>query len=470
MPFSGHHPARRLLALLVLAVLGLACGTGVSSAEPPAPPDAFYDRPAGLDAYQPGQVIRSRPVTVRALQLLPVAVQAWQLLYRTADAQGRPDAAVTTVMVPHGPAQARPLLSYQAATDSTLRVCAPSYSLVHGAPIDFAAPTGPLTLTLPGAEMLFVAAGLAQGWAVTMPDHGGLDDRFLTPHQPGYAVLDSIRAAQSFTPLGLAGPGTPTALWGYSGGAIASSWAVEEQPGYAPELNIVGAAIGAPERDLEASLRAANQKLLAGLIPIALASMGKDSPEFAAELDQYLTPSGREIVARARNHCAAQNVLSNLLFDYNLHLTVPVEQALANPVIRREIDVRSVTGRAPTVPTYVYNGVSEEVAPVSGTDKLVASYCAGGAPVTYRREIFPQHTPLELLTTHGTVVATGGPGALAWLTQRLAPGAPPVTAGCDIQTVPSTLLAPDALAVGLPPLLQGVLGGLTGAPLGVGAR
>lgn len=463
---SRRHPEGRLFALVVLTVLGLVLGSGISAAEPPPPADAFYDRPAQLSNYQPGEIIRSRPVTVRALQLLPVNVQAWQLLYRTADADGRPDAAVTTVMLPHGPAQPRPLLSFQAATDSTLRVCAPSYSLVHGAPIDFSAATGPLTLTIPGAEMAFVAAGLAEGWAVTMPDHGGLDDRFLTPRQPGYAVLDSIRAAQSFAPLGLAGPQTPTALWGYSGGAIASSWAIEEQPAYAPELNIVGAAFGAPERDLEASLYSANQKVLGGLIPIALASMGKDSPEFAAELDQYLTPSGRDIVARARNHCAAQNVLANLLFDYNLHLTVPVEQVLANPVIRREIDIRSVTGRAPTVPAYIYNGISEEVAPITGTDKLVNSYCAGGAPVTYRREVFPQNTILEQLSTHGVVVATGAPAAFTWIKQRLTPGAPAVPAGCDIQTVPSTLLTPGALETALPAFQESLIATITGAPIG----
>lgn len=34
------------------------------------------------------------------------------------------------------------------------------------------------------------------------------------------------------------------ALWGYSGGALASEWAVELRPQYAPELKFVGAALG----------------------------------------------------------------------------------------------------------------------------------------------------------------------------------------------------------------------------------
>ncbi|WP_308127617.1 lipase family protein [Rhodococcoides kroppenstedtii] len=242
--------------------------------EPTPPADSFYDRPADLDEAAPGEVLRSRPVAVRALQLLPIAVDAWQLLYRTTAADGSPDATVTTVMIPRG-ASPKKLLSYQAATDATLRECNPSYSLTQGLPIDFSVPAGPLTLTLPGVEVLLATSGLAQGWAVTMPDHGGVDARFLTPRQPGFAVLDGIRAAQSFSPAGLE-PNGPTALWGYSGGAIASSWAVEEKEEYAPELNIVGAAFGAPERDLEASLQSANGGLLAGLIPVALNRPGPD--------------------------------------------------------------------------------------------------------------------------------------------------------------------------------------------------
>ena len=35
---------------------------------------------------------------------------------------------------------------------------------------------------------------------------------------------------------------TPTGMLGYSGGSIATEWASELAPSYAPELNIIGAA------------------------------------------------------------------------------------------------------------------------------------------------------------------------------------------------------------------------------------
>lgn len=465
------HPSVRTvsaaLALLTAATMATAINASTAAAapqEPPPPADAFYNQPSDLASWSPGDVIRSRPVEVKALQLLPLNVQGWQLLYRTTGMDGAPEATVTTVIIPEGPAKPRPLLSYQAATDSTLRVCGPSYTLTEGSPIDFGAPTGPLTISLPAAEIALAAAGLYQGWAVSMPDHGGANDRFLTPHQPGFAVLDGIRAAESFNPLMLAGVETPVALWGYSGGAIASSWAIEEQPTYAPELNIKGAAFGAPERDLEASLLAVNRTPLAGLIPVALSSIGKDSPEFELELDKYLTPQGKALVDRTRNHCAGQNVLSNLWFRYEPYLNEPISTVLSNPVVRREIDARGVTGRAPTAPAYVYNGVTEEVAPISGTDKLVDSYCVGGAPVTYRREALPPNPIPQISSTHAIVLATGAPGAFEWIKGRLADNAPTLT-GCDIQTVPSTLDTDGIKAFG-PPFLGALIAAATGTPIG----
>ncbi|NMO01886.1 triacylglycerol lipase [Gordonia sp. TBRC 11910] len=446
-----------------VAAATLTATTGVASAEPAPPRDSFYDAPANFAAAAAGQVLKSRPVNVRALQLFPVHVQAWQLLYRTADQYGKPDVTVTTLMIPEGARYKRKLLSFQAATDSILRVCGPSYSLTHGLPIDLYSRTGPITLTNGGAETLLAAAGLTKGWAVAMPDHGGSRNSFLTPHQPGYAVLDGIRAVQNFMPSQLPKK-TPTALWGYSGGAIASSWAVEEQPTYAPELNIKGAAFGAPERDLGASLKSVNFTPLAGLIPIALGAIGKDSPAFHARLNQFLTPRGRQIVAETRNHCVGQNVLSNLWFDYRNYLTRPVDVVLNDPIIKKAIAERGITGRAPTVPTYIYNGISEEVAPIAGTDRLVRSYCRGGAAVTFHREQLPPNPIPQISSTHGIVLMTGASAAFDWINTRLTPGAP-TPSGCQITTLPSSLLTEQSLQ-GLGPIVAGSLSAMLGLPVG----
>ncbi|MFW0792157.1 lipase family protein [Gordonia sp. CPCC 205333] len=458
--------SRRLVVTAVITAAAssvLTATAGSASAQPAPPRDAFYDVPTKVAAAAPGAVLRSRRVNIRALQLFPVRVQAWQLLYRTADADGKPDVAVTTLMIPEGAAKKRPLLSFQAATDATLRECGPSYSLTHGAPIDFSKPIGPITLTNPAAESLLASAGLTKGWAVAMPDHGGINDRFLTPHQPGYAVLDGIRAVQNFKPEQLPQK-TPTALWGYSGGAIASSWAVEEQPTYAPELNIKGAAFGAPERDLAASLKSVNFTPLGGLIPIALGAIGKDSSAFRVALNRYLTPQGRQAVAATAGHCVAQNIVANLWFDYRRYLTKPVDVVLADPVIKRAIAARGITGRAPKVPTYIYNGITEEVAPISGTDKLVRSYCKSGAAVTYRREQLPPNPIPQISSTHGIVLMTGAGAAFDWIDTRLTPGAA-TPSGCDVATLPSSLLTSESFR-GLGPIVGGALTSMLGLPVG----
>ena len=437
----------------------------VGNAEPAPPYDAFYDLPAGWASAQPGYVLKSRPVQVRQFQLLPLNVRAWQLLYRSTAADGTPYAAVTTVMIPAGPVKMRPLLSYQAATDSVLRICNPSYALTRGSIIDPGNRSGPVTFGLPAAEIAFAAAGLQQGWAVAMPDHGGVDNRFLTPRQPGFAVLDGIRAVECFAPVGLRGAKTPVGLWGYSGGAIANSWTVEEQPTYAPEISIQGAAMGAAERDLAASLVSVNRTPLAGLIPLAFGAVIKDQPELQSVFNRYVTTRGQELIAETRNHCLAQNTLTNLEFDYHPYLKVPLDVVLADPQVKAAFNARGISGRKPTAPLYVYNGVSEEVSPVSGEDRLVRSYCAGGAPVTYRRELFPPRPLPQVMTTHGTVVVTGAPNAFAWLKQRLAPNAKRPS-GCDIQTVPSTLLNSQALATLGPSFIGNVLLAAIGQPIG----
>ena len=107
MPHNGFRSltaAPTLLIALVIAVLlsAVPLTTPVANAEPAPPRDSFYDRPAGLAAAKPGQILRTRKVEIKALQLVPVNVDAWQLLYRTTGMNGQPDATVTTVMVPRG--------------------------------------------------------------------------------------------------------------------------------------------------------------------------------------------------------------------------------------------------------------------------------------------------------------------------------------------------------------------------------
>ena len=76
-------------------------------------------------------MLRTRDVELAFLGLIPQKFTATQLLYRTTDMNGEPEAAVTTVIVPaeRAPGQACPMLSYQCAIDAVTSRCFPSYAL-----------------------------------------------------------------------------------------------------------------------------------------------------------------------------------------------------------------------------------------------------------------------------------------------------------------------------------------------------
>ena len=150
--------------------------------------DPFYQPPAGYQHAEPGTVLRSRDVELAFLGLIPQPVTAIQLLYRTMDMNGNPEATVTTVIVPaeHAPGQPCPLLSYQCAIDAMSSRCFPSYALRRRAKA---------LGSVSQFELLVVAAALAEGWAVSIPDHEGLHGMWGAPYEPGYRVLDGIRAA-----------------------------------------------------------------------------------------------------------------------------------------------------------------------------------------------------------------------------------------------------------------------------------
>ena len=72
-------------------------------ARPLLPPnDPFYQPPSGYHHAEPGTVLRSRDVELALFGLIPQRLPATQLLYRTTDMDGRPEATVTTVLLPAG--------------------------------------------------------------------------------------------------------------------------------------------------------------------------------------------------------------------------------------------------------------------------------------------------------------------------------------------------------------------------------
>jgi secretory lipase len=365
--------------------------------------DPFYQPPPGFQHAVPGTVLRSRDVELAFLGLIPQRTTAFQLLYRTADMKGQPEATVTTVIVPKGgsPSRPRPVLSYQCAIDAVVSRCFPSYALRR-----YAKAIG----SLAQVEFLLINAAVAEGWVVSVPDHEGPHGMWGAPYQPGYCVLDGVRATLNFERLGLS-PSSRVAMWGYSGGGLATAWAAEICAGYAPELDIVGAVLGSPVGDLAHTFRRLNGSLLAGLPAMVVAALSHTYPDLHRVIQEHSSDEGRLMLKRLEGMTTVGAVLHMARKDVGDYLVTPLDEVLAMPEVQYVFDNIQLGTTVPTPPVLIIQAVHDYLISVDDIDNLADAYSGGGADVTYHRDAFNEHLLLHPLSA---------PMALRWLQDRFA--------------------------------------------------
>jgi alpha-beta hydrolase superfamily lysophospholipase len=363
--------------------------------------DPFYDPPPGFQHAAPGTVLRSRVVEVAFLGLIPQKFTATQLLYRTTDMSGQPEATVTTVIAPaeRGPEKVCPVLSYQCAIDAVTSRCFPSYALRRWS-------------LAPGAlaqlEFLLISAALAEGWAVSVPDHEGPKGTWGTPYEPGYRILDGLRAALSSEHLGLS-PSAPIGMWGYSGGGLATAWAAEMSGTYAPELNIVGAVLGSPVADLGHAFRRLNGSFFSGLPAMVVAALSHVYPDVDRIIQKHATDHGKVMLLRVEHMTTAHAVLRFIGMDMGKLVDRPLNEILDMPEIRDVFESIRLGTTVPTPPVLIVQAVHDRIVSVGEIDELTETYRSGGASVTYHRDMFSEHMLLHPMSA---------PMALRWLTDR----------------------------------------------------
>jgi hypothetical protein len=376
-----------LFAVLLCGV-GLAAPAQAAPSWPPHPDDdPFYAQPSPMPDVPPGSVLGSRAVTIRALAI-PVPVRAWQVKYLSTDTRGVPAANIATVIKPL--VGQRKLVSYQTAYDGLDADCAPSYAFATG-------------INPPAYEEAAIVPLLLAGYTVVTADYEGPEYQWTAGVNSGHGVLDGIRAAQAFTGLEST---TPTALWGYSVGALASQWANELAAGYAPELNLVGVAAGGVPADIEAIARAIDGTALSGVYFGATVGLSRAYPEI--DVESLLDERGRAAFETLGGQCIGEFTLSFAFQHMRDYVTVP--ELLDVPAIKTVIAENTMGQRLPDAPTYIYQGTHDELAITPPVDALVDEYCGMGASVQY----------VKILGEHITTAGTGVPGALAYLNARLA--------------------------------------------------
>jgi alpha-beta hydrolase superfamily lysophospholipase len=365
--------------------------------------DPFYQPPPGYQHAMPGTVLRSRDVELAFLGLIPQRAMATQLLYRTTDMNGNPEATATTVIVPADvtPEHPCPVLSYQCAIDAVTSRCFPSYALRRNAWAVGA---------LAQLELLLIAAALAEGWAVSIPDHEGRTGMWGAPYEPGYFILDGVRAALSAERLGLS-PSAPVGLWGYSGGGLATAWAAELCADYAPELDIVGAVLGSPVGDLGHTFRRLNGTFLSGLPAMVIAALAHIYPDLDRVIQEHANDEGRALLQRLEGMTTVGAVLRMAKKDVGVYLDRPLEEILTMPEVQHVFDSIKLGATVPTPPVLIVQAVHDYLIDVEDIDELANTYSTGGADVTYHRDAFNEHLLLHPLSA---------PMTLRWLQDRFA--------------------------------------------------
>ncbi|KAL4929000.1 secretory lipase-domain-containing protein [Aspergillus undulatus] len=407
--------------------------------------DPFYTPPSGWESTTPGTILahRAPPFPIAAFGLAEVNLDAsHQILYRTTDSFGDPITTVTTVLVPHN-ADYTKVLSYQVAQDAADPACSPSFAVQQ-----FADAGEALALIMPQLEYLFMSSALNKGYVVIIPDHLGPRSAFLANTLSGQAVLDNVRAALASTEFTNISSDATVALWGYSGGSLASGFAAELQPTYAPELNIAGAALGGTVPKILPVIESSNKGVFTGLIPAGIQGLANEYPSAQQLIREGILPEKWAEFNKTQNLCLTGNIIEYLGDDVYSYVNDP--DLFESEVATELMDANAMGQRTPEIPILIYKAVNDQISPIEDTDDLYDTYCAGGADVEYVR---------DLLSEHALLTITGSPDAFLWLTDRLE--GVEVERGCSRKTQLTGLQDPRALAALGMNIVQFLLGFLS---------
>jgi hypothetical protein len=290
------------MVLILLLWFALAA-TGAGAAVPTPEQDPFYAYQGAtpLVNIAPGTVLKTRTLSYHVAGV-PLPVKVVQLLYRSTGETGQPTVNVTSVLEPPLTLGTPDVVAYQSFYDSLNPDDEPSYAI-----------SGGLTLggAIPDVESALFAPEMISGNAIVIADTEGESADFAAGPEYGINTLDSLRAALSSPATGLAGVGK-IGLIGYSGGAIATEWAAELAPSYAPEVNrrIVGAAFGGVLVDPAHNLHYVDGSAVwAGVIPMAIIGVSR---AFHIDLTPYLSAYGLQIYEKLQKASIAEREHSAL--------------------------------------------------------------------------------------------------------------------------------------------------------------
>ncbi|MGI5330644.1 lipase family protein [Actinomadura nitritigenes] len=261
---------------------------------------------------------------------------------------------------------------------------------------------------------------LAAGDAIVATDYQGLGTPGPHPYLIGASearsVLDAVRAARHLPRTGL---GTGLVVFGHSQGGQATLFTAELAAGYAPELNLLGAAAAAPPTDLTA-LAMGVTGLDYGVAYLVEIAAGYSATDPAARLSTIVTTR-----AATKLHLVEDGCTDDLISTYD-HLNtsaVFTHDPRTTPPWSTGLAANSVTTVPRSVPVLIMQGARDPIVSADVTARAVTAMCGAGDTVSY--SVYPK-------AAHN-VVPSAANDLNAWIAARFRHRAAPRT--CPAPTV-----------------------------------
>jgi pimeloyl-ACP methyl ester carboxylesterase len=369
---------------LVLSVLAAADGAANAASAKQQAGD-FYAPPANMTEKAPGTLIRSAPIAA------PSGAKAWKVLYHSRSVDGKDIAVSGVVVVPTAaaPKGGRPVVTWAHGTTGLGDQCAPSKN------VDVAS-------QLPWIKQLVDA-----GYVVAATDYEGLGTPGVHPYlvgeSEGRSVLDAARAARA---LRAADAGDRVLVAGHSQGGQSALFAGELASSYAPELDLLGVAAGAPAADVEHILPLAGAVSgAAGFVAMAAQGFHAAYPDF--DPATVLAPAAEAKSEAATTECSGEVMDA---FKGMSGSAVLAHDPLSIPALQALLHQNSAGNRPAGAPLLIVQGTADTTIPPALTDAFVKKACAEGDTVDYRTYEG---------ATHVTVVVAAQDDVVAWLHDRV---------------------------------------------------
>ncbi len=359
--------------------------------------NALYDVGPGEIPGKPGSIIRVWPLEGGGPGMGGNG-EAFRILYRSTDPNGRPIPVSAAIYIPGGtaPAGGRNIIAWAHPTSGVMPPCAPSLM----------PDVGGMMWNLPNM--------ISQGYIVVATDYPGLGTDGIHPYLIGESearsVLDSVRAARA---LPNTGASNRFAVWGHSQGGHAALYTGEVAARYAPELKLVGVAAAAPATYL-VELFDADESTEQDLLAMTILSWTRlENVPVANLVEPQMMPAFERTARDCIESVAEFEKIETDESPLKSGQFLKVDPAKTVPW--KSIMLRNTPGQAPAgAPVFIAQGTADTTVEPAITKRFGEALCAQGVRVSF--------VPLPGVT-HTFAARDSANAALNWMTERFR-GAP----------------------------------------------